>query len=63
MPDELFTVEEAAAEVDMEPATLYTWVRRGYLSYAGKRGRNKLVRLRDVFEAEASRKDKHRRKA
>jgi len=61
--EDLFTAEEAAAEVGIDASTIYTWVRRGYLGYAGRRGRNKLVRLSDVFRAESDRKAKHRRKS
>jgi hypothetical protein len=59
---ELFTAEEAAVEAGVEVATIYTWVRRGYLAAVGKRGRFNLYRLCDVFACEAARKRKHRRR-
>ncbi|MFC7380879.1 helix-turn-helix domain-containing protein [Sphaerisporangium rhizosphaerae] len=60
---ELFTAEEAAAEVGVETATIYNWVRRGYLNSAEKRGRYKLFRLGDVFACESSRSRAHRKSA
>lgn len=60
--DELWTAEEAAEQVGVTAAAIYTWVRRGALASAGKRGRYKLFRLDDVFACEAGRKRKHRRK-
>ncbi|MGI5493867.1 helix-turn-helix domain-containing protein [Microtetraspora malaysiensis] len=59
---DLFTAEEAAAEVGVEAATIYTWKARGFIEPAGKRGRYLLYRLSDVFACEASRQRKHRRK-
>ena len=58
----LLTTAEAAAEVDVDPATIDTWKRRGYLAPAGKRGRWNLYRLTDVLTCEATR-DRTRRKA
>ena len=61
--EELFTAEEAAAEVGMKPQTIYVWVSRGHLCPAGTRGRYKLFRLADVFRAEATRDRKRRKRA
>ena len=58
----LWTAEEVAAEVGVEVQTIYTWVSRGYLRPAGTKGRHRLFRLEDAFEAEAARKRKHRKK-
>jgi DNA-binding transcriptional MerR regulator len=58
---DLWTAEEAAAEVGIEVQTIYTWTARGYLTPAGKRGRFNLYRLDDVFKAEATRQHKHRK--
>ncbi|GGS87574.1 hypothetical protein GCM10010156_52590 [Planobispora rosea] len=63
MTQDLWTAEEAAAEVGVEVATIYNWVRRGYLTHAGTRGRRKLFRLADVFACEKNRKRKHRRRS
>ena len=60
--DDLWTAEDAARQVGVEPSTLYTWVRRGYLRHAGTDGRLKKFRLDDVFRAERERKHKHRRR-
>ncbi|MGW4406536.1 helix-turn-helix domain-containing protein [Nonomuraea sp. NPDC004702] len=57
----LFTAEEAAEQVGVKVATIYTWVHRGALAPAGTRGKHKLFRLADVFKAEATR-DRSRRK-
>lgn len=62
MGQDLWTLDQAAAEVGVSPATLHTWHARGYLNYAGKRGKSALVHLEDVFAAEAARKREHRRK-
>ncbi|GAT68887.1 helix-turn-helix domain protein [Planomonospora sphaerica] len=62
MNDELWTAEEAAAEVGVKPGTIHAWVHRGYLTPQRKRGGAHLFRLEDVFAAEAGRKRKHRRK-
>lgn len=61
--DYLWTAAEAAAEVGVDRDTIYTWVRRGVLKHAGRRGRTKLFRLDDVFQCEATRQHKHRRKS
>ncbi len=61
--EELFTAEEAAAQVGVRPATIYTWTARGFLRPVGKRGRFNLFRLSDVFACEATRKHKHRRRS
>jgi DNA-binding transcriptional MerR regulator len=58
----LFTAEEAAAEVGVKVPTIWSWVNRGYLRPAGTRGKHRLYRLSDVFEAEKERKRKHRRR-
>jgi excisionase family DNA binding protein len=65
MADPLFTAAEAAAEVGVDRDTIYTWVRRGYLSAVPdrKRGREKLYDLAAVFACEARRAHKHRRKS
>jgi hypothetical protein len=47
----------------MKPQTIYVWVSRGHLRPAGTRGRYKLFRLADVFEAEATRDRKRRKRA
>jgi len=60
--EDLWTADEVAREVGVEPGTIYTWVRRGALRSVSQRGRYKLFRLSDVFAAEASRQDRHRRK-
>lgn len=62
MSDIEVTAEEAAEQVGVAQATIYVWVRRGYLAPVRKRGRYKLFRLADVFAAEATRKHKHRRR-
>ena len=62
MTEQLWTAEEIAAEVGVEVATIYTWVRRGHLHHAGKRGHHKLFRLADAFEAERTRNRKHRKR-
>lgn len=56
MTADLYTAEEAADEVGVAVTTIYTWVHRGYLTHAGKRGRRKLFRLSDVFECEKTRR-------
>ncbi|WP_214322071.1 helix-turn-helix domain-containing protein [Nonomuraea sediminis] len=61
--DQLFTAEEAAAEVGVEVQTIYTWTGRGALTPAGKRGRNNLYRLSDVFACERTRQHKHRKRS
>lgn len=58
---DLFTAAEAADEVGVSVNTIYSWVRRGYLEHAGRRGHLKLFRLADVFAAEAARQRAHRR--
>lgn len=58
----LFTAEEAAAEVGVKAATIYVWVHRGHLVPAGTRGKHRLFRLSDVFEAERTRDRKRRKK-
>lgn len=60
--EQLYTAAEAAAEVGVKATTIYTWVRRGYLTHAGSRGHHKLFRLADVFAAEANRKRQHRQR-
>jgi predicted site-specific integrase-resolvase len=55
MNDDLFTAEESAAEVGVAVNTIYSWVARGWLAHAGRRGRLKLFRLSDVFECEKTR--------
>jgi excisionase family DNA binding protein len=60
--DILVTAEEAAEEVGVKPATIYSWVNRGHLEHAEQRGHLKLFRLADVFAAEATRRRQHRRK-
>lgn len=62
MSDVLLTAEEVAAEVGVAPATIYVWVSRGAISPVDKRGRLNLFRLSDAFEAERTRKRKHRRR-
>ncbi|WP_329426859.1 helix-turn-helix domain-containing protein [Streptosporangium sp. NBC_01495] len=59
--EEMWTAEEAAAEVGMATTTIYTWTARGFLKPAGKRGRFNLYRLADVFEVEKNRAYQHRR--
>ena len=56
MTVDLYTAEEAADEVGVSVNTVYTWVHRGHLTHAGKRGRAKLFRLADVFECEKTRR-------
>lgn len=51
-PDALVTAGEAAPEVRVLPATIRKWVQLGHLAPAGKRGREHLFRLEDVFRAE-----------
>ena len=63
MTEQLWTAEEAAAEVGVEVATIYVWTHRGFLTPAGKRGRLNLYRLDDVFTCEKTRKRKHRRRS
>jgi excisionase family DNA binding protein len=63
LDEPLFTAEEAAEQVGMKPATIYTWVHRGLLRPAGTRGKHKLFRLADVFEVEKTRDRRRRRKA
>jgi excisionase family DNA binding protein len=60
----LFTAEEAAAQVGVDKATIYTWTARGYLAPVPgrKRGRANLFKLEDVFTCEKTRKRKHRRR-
>jgi DNA-binding transcriptional MerR regulator len=48
----LLTAAQAAAEVQVVPATIRKWVQLGHLSPAGRRGRVNLFRLEDVFRAE-----------
>lgn len=48
----LVTAGEAAPEVAVGPATIRKWVQLGHLAPAGKRGRENLFRLEDVFRAE-----------
>ncbi|MCF2530674.1 helix-turn-helix domain-containing protein [Yinghuangia soli] len=50
----LITAGEAASEVEVVPATIRKWVQLGHLAPAGKRGRENLFRLEDVFSAERS---------
>lgn len=50
----LVTAGEAAPEVEVVPATIRKWVQLGHLAPAGKRGRENLFRLEDVFRAERS---------
>ena len=57
---EFYTAAEAAEEIGIATATIYSWVHRGYLKPAKKRGHLKLFRLADVFAAEAARERKHR---
>jgi excisionase family DNA binding protein len=63
LDEPLFTAEEAAEEVNMKPATIYTWVHRGLLRPVGTRGRHKLFRLADVFDVERTRDRSRRKKA
>jgi excisionase family DNA binding protein len=60
---DLFTAAEAADEVGVSVNTIYSWVRRGHLKHAGRRGHHKLFRLADVFAAEAARQRTRRRSA
>lgn len=60
---DLWTAEEAAEQVGVSVWAIYTWVKRGHLSHAGRRGRYKLFRLADVFEAEKTRSHQHRRRS
>ncbi|MEU8139047.1 hypothetical protein [Streptodolium elevatio] len=46
------TAGEAAPEVQVVPATIRKWVQLGHLAPAGRRGRENLFRLEDVFRAE-----------
>ncbi|WP_436777964.1 hypothetical protein [Yinghuangia sp. YIM S09857] len=48
----LLTAGEAAPEVQVVPATIRKWVQLGHLAPAGRRGRENLFRLEDVFRAE-----------
>lgn len=57
-----YTASELAAEVGVEPATIYTWTARRFLAPVDKRGRFNLYRLEDGFRAESTRAWKHRRK-
>lgn len=59
---DLYTAQEAADEVGVSVNTIYSWVRREYLTHAGKRGHQKLFRLADVFAAEATRDRRKRRR-
>ncbi|MFI6299560.1 helix-turn-helix domain-containing protein [Nonomuraea sp. NPDC050790] len=63
--DDLYTAEEAAAEVGVERQTIYVWVSRGVLKPVPgvKRRRSNLFRLEDVFTAEKNRDHKHRRRS
>lgn len=63
MTTDLYTTEEAAVEVGVTRATIYSWIHRGHLTAADKRGRRKLFRLADVFTAESTRKRQHRRRS
>lgn len=63
MTEDLWTAEEAAAEVGVAKQTIYVWVARGYLTHAGKRGKYKLFKLSDVLEAEKSRSHQHRKRS
>lgn len=62
MTGDLYTAEEAAEEVGVSVGTVYSWVNRGYLTHAGRRGRHKLFRLADVFACEKTRQRKKRRR-
>lgn len=57
---DLYTAAEAAEEVGVSVNTVYSWVNRGSLAHAGKRGRLKLFRLSDVFECEKTRQRRNR---
>lgn len=52
MIDALYTTREVADELGVTPATVHQWVHRGYLTPVGKKGRQNVYRLADVFEAE-----------
>lgn len=54
--EDLWTLADAAAVVGVPESVLHTWHKRGYLEYAGRRGRRALVRLEDVFAAERARR-------
>lgn len=62
--DELYTVDEAAAETGFSRWAVYNWVRRGVLRPVpgAKRGRSTLFRLEDVFNAEKTRDHKRRKR-
>lgn len=58
---DLYTAAEAAEEVGVARATIYSWVARGHLKHTARRGHLKLFKLADVFACEATRNRKHRR--
>jgi excisionase family DNA binding protein len=61
--EDLFTAEEVAEHVGMKVATIYVWVSRGHLTPVKTRGRHKLFRLADAFNAEKTRDRKRRKKS
>lgn len=62
--EDLWTADEAAEQLGVSVNTIYAWVNRGALTPDpdAKRGRRNLFQPSAVFEAERSRKAKHRRK-
>ncbi|MFD7897484.1 helix-turn-helix domain-containing protein [Streptomyces sp. NPDC059568] len=58
----LITVELAADEAGVSPATIRKWVQRGHLRPAGTQGRRRLYRLEDVFAAERTTHRAHGRR-
>ena len=63
--DELFTADEAAAELNLTKWAVYNYVRRGALRPVpgAKRGHSNLFRLEDVFNAEKTRDHTRRKRA
>ena len=53
---ELWTIREVSEITGISEDRLHQWHRRGYLPYAGKKGRASLVRLDDVFRVERERR-------
>ena len=56
MRDIQVTGKEAAAEVGVDPDTIDTWVRRGYLTPIPGTGRPRKYWLSQVFTTEAARR-------
>ncbi|MCG5220282.1 helix-turn-helix domain-containing protein [Streptosporangium sp. KLBMP 9127] len=60
--EEVFTTAEVVALTGFTEAAISNWVRRGYLTPAGKSGRSNTYALDQVFRAEKTRKRKHRKR-